>query len=218
MLVWQSVLYIGSILQTLSSSQIKPHFNWLHSLIHCVAPVSIHNSVFSKLFWFVLWLKDQHFNSLLWSCVFHRSLSSHLYLHNIKSYWIFAYNIKTRKRLELQLSTFPDVLWKLLAVFTGWTFPAQLQLSQLKKKKNSLQCCVVLRTRVFGFLKVLCSGICFSSPVTVMLIISPLFCLLIRHMLLGSCFPSPLLNISCHWECIYSRRFPVPHHLPTVKT
>lgn len=36
-------------------------------------------------------------------------------------------------------------------------------------------------------------------------------CLLIRHMLLGSCFLSPLLNISCHWKCIYSQR---PHALP----
>lgn len=39
-----------------------------------------------------------------------------------------------------------------------------------------------------------------------------LFCLLIRHMLLGSCFPplSILLNISCHCKCIYSHRSPCP--------
>lgn len=46
----------------------------------------------------------------------------------------------------------------------------------------------------------------FLFSVAVMLITLSSFCLLIRHMLLCSCFLSPLLNISCHWKCIYSRR------------
>lgn len=53
-----------------------------------------------------------------------------------------------------------------------------------------------------------------ALPLVVFMLINLLllFCLLIRHMLLGSCFPplSVLLNISCHCKCIYSHRSPCP--------